>query len=65
LIQLEKKGLIYRDRSSSDKRKVHAFLTETGIDIVKDAPTPLQDHLARQFNDLQEFQEEKPGFEGD
>lgn len=54
---MRKKHFIYRERSSTDKRKVHAFLTETGIEILKDAPTPLQDHFAKQFNDLQEWEQ--------
>jgi len=57
LDRLEKKDYIYRERSSTDKRKVHAFLTETGIEVLKSAPTPLQDHFARQFNDLQEWEQ--------
>jgi len=57
LDRLEKKGFIYRERSSTDKRKVHAFLTETGTEVLKDAPTPLQDHFAKQFNDLQEWEQ--------
>lgn len=57
LDRLEKKNYIYRERSSTDKRKVHAFLTETGVEVLKNAPTPLQDHFAKQFNDLQEWEQ--------
>ncbi|MFC3152611.1 MarR family winged helix-turn-helix transcriptional regulator [Litoribrevibacter euphylliae] len=57
LDRLEKRELIYRERSSTDKRKVHAFLTDAGSEMLKDAPTPLQDHFAKQFNDLQEWEQ--------
>ena len=57
LDRLEKRNLVYRKRSTSDKRKVHTALTELGIDILKDAPMPLQDHFARQFADLQEWEQ--------
>lgn len=57
LDRLERKALIYRERSKEDKRKVHAYLTETGTDILKSAPMPLQDQFARQFNDLQQWEQ--------
>jgi len=57
LDRLEKKSLVQRKRSSVDKRKVHACLTESGIMALQDAPRPLQDHFARQFNDLQEWEQ--------
>ncbi len=57
LDRLEKRHLIYRERSKEDKRKVHAYLTEAGTDILKEAPMPLQDQFARQFNDLQQWEQ--------
>lgn len=57
LDRLEKKELVYRERSKEDKRKVHAFLTEQGIETLKEAPLPLQDHFTRQFGDLQEWEQ--------
>ena len=56
LDRLEKRNFIYRERSKEDKRKVHAYLTDEGIGILKDAPMPLQDQFARQFNDLQQWE---------
>jgi hypothetical protein len=44
-------------RSSEDKRKVHAYLTERGVEIIRDAPTPLQEHFVRQFRDLHEWEQ--------
>ena len=55
--RLEKRGLVQRERSTVDKRKVHACLTDEGLETLKDAPRPLQDEFVRQFNDLQEWEQ--------
>ncbi|MBB3059772.1 DNA-binding MarR family transcriptional regulator [Microbulbifer rhizosphaerae] len=57
LDRLEKRELVYRERSSEDKRKVHAYLTDKGADIIRDAPTPLQEHFVRQFRDLRDWEQ--------
>lgn len=57
LDRMEKRSLVYRERSVQDKRKVHAFLTEEAVDKLKNAPIPLQDHFARQFSDLQDWEQ--------
>ena len=49
--------MIYRERSKQDKRKVHAYLTDAGINTLKEAPIPLQDQFTRQFNDLQQWEQ--------
>ncbi|MFL0799786.1 MAG: MarR family transcriptional regulator [Agarilytica sp.] len=57
LDRLEKRELVYRERSKEDKRKVHAYLTDQATDTLKEAPIPLQEHFARQFGDLQEWEQ--------
>ena len=57
LDRLEKRELAYRERSKEDKRKVHAYLTEQAAETLKEAPIPLQEHFARQFGDLQEWEQ--------
>jgi len=57
LDRLEKRDYIERERSTIDKRKVHAHLTDRGMEALRDAPTPLQEHFSRQFNDLQEWEQ--------
>ena len=57
LDRLEKRNLIYRERSAQDKRKVHARLTDKGVEVLKDAPIPLQEHFTRQFSDLQDWEQ--------
>lgn len=56
LDRLEKRELVYRERSSTDKRKVHAYLTEEAQAVLQEAPIPLQEHFTKQFNDLQEWE---------
>lgn len=57
LDRLEKRGLVYRERSTQDKRKVHVHLTDEGEKAALNAPTPLQEQFARQFNDLHEWEQ--------
>ncbi|MFT7299678.1 MAG: DNA-binding MarR family transcriptional regulator [Porticoccus sp.] len=55
--RLEKRDLVYRQRSKEDKRKVHAHLTDQATETLKEAPIPLQEHFTRQFGDLQEWEQ--------
>lgn len=57
LDRLEKKALISRERSTSDRRKVLVYLSDSALEILKDAPLPLQDQFTRQFNDLQDWEQ--------
>jgi DNA-binding MarR family transcriptional regulator len=57
LDRLEKRDLIYRQRSQADKRKVHAHLTDKAMEVLKSAPIPLQAQFTRQFGDLQEWEQ--------
>ena len=55
--RLEKRNLVFRERSKQDKRKVHAYLTDEALEILKNAPIPLQEHFTRQFGDLQAWEQ--------
>jgi len=57
LDRLEKRELIYRERSTLDKRKVHAHLTLTGVEVLRGKPVPLQEHFSQQFAELQEWEQ--------
>ncbi len=50
--RLETKGLVRRERSAKDRRLVQIKATEAGERLGKDAPSPLQDALARAMNEL-------------
>ncbi|WP_018275507.1 MarR family transcriptional regulator [Teredinibacter turnerae] len=54
--RLEKRGLVYRQRSHSDKRKVYPLLTDEAQEVLKEAPTPLQEQFTRQFDALHEWE---------
>lgn len=47
LDKLEKKDLIYRDRSKKDQRTVHLHVTDAGQNLLSNAPKPLQGKLSR------------------
>ncbi len=47
LDKLEKKDLIYRDRSKKDQRTVHLHITDAGQKLLSNAPKPLQGKLSR------------------
>ncbi|SHO56420.1 MarR family winged helix-turn-helix transcriptional regulator [Vibrio quintilis] len=57
LDRLERNGYVRRVRSVADKRKVHAYLTETGQDLLNKAPQPLQDNFVSQFQQLEDWEQ--------
>ncbi len=57
LDRLERRRLVFRERSTVDKRKVHARLTTAGEEILKEAPKPLQENFIRQFQRLQDWEQ--------
>lgn len=57
LDRLEARQLIIRQRSSQDKRRVELYLTEQGKQLVKSAPTPLQQHFIQRFESLEEWEQ--------
>ncbi len=57
LDRLEHRKLVYRVRSQSDKRKVHAHLTDEGRQLLIGAPQPLQEEFIRKFQNLHEWEQ--------
>lgn len=55
--RLEARGLIVRQRSHIDKRRVGLILTEQGQEILHSAPQPLQDHFIEKFTNLKEWEQ--------
>lgn len=50
--RLEAKGLVFRQRSTLDKRKVELTLTDQGKEAVSTAPALLQNAFIKQFEEL-------------
>lgn len=50
--RLEKRGLVTRERSTDDKRKVEIALTEEGHELVKQMPPPLHETFSRRLDTL-------------
>ncbi|MGF1682365.1 MarR family transcriptional regulator [Photobacterium makurazakiensis] len=57
LDRLEKRQLVVRERSKLDKRKVHAYLTEEGKEVLAKAPPPLQEDFVARFQKLEEWEQ--------
>lgn len=57
LDRLEQRGLSYRERSTIDRRKVHAHLTDEGERALLDAPTPLQESFLQRFSGLADWEQ--------
>lgn len=57
LDRLEKRDYMTRVRSSEDKRKVFARVTEKGHEIFKNAPPLLQESFIREFDKLKDWEQ--------
>jgi DNA-binding MarR family transcriptional regulator len=57
LTQLEKRGLLTRQRSDVDRRRVHVSLTDEGRRVLAAAPKPLQDSFAARFEALERWEQ--------
>ncbi len=57
LDRLEAKGLVVRQRSTVDKRKVHVLLTDKGIELLSESPTALQVEFIAKFQSLENWEQ--------
>ena len=57
LNRLESQGLVKRERSSEDKRRVNVKLTAQGTRLIADAPEPLQHEFVSRFNELKTWEQ--------
>ena len=55
--RLEAKGWVQRQRSTQDRRKVYASLTEAGRQVTTNAPSLLQDRLAQALRALSQLEQ--------
>ncbi len=52
--RLEEKGLVVRERSGRDRRLVHLYPTEAGMELARSSPSPLQQGLVEALDALPE-----------
>ena len=57
LERMEKRGFLARKRSEHDKRRVMVRITDTGEQILKDAPPLMQEAFVERFSSLQEWEQ--------
>lgn len=57
LIRLESRGFIQRNRSISDKRRVNVVLTDAGQELLKSAPSLLQEQFIKEFEKLKDWEQ--------
>lgn len=55
--RLEAKELVIRQRSCTDKRKVHLYLSDKGKQLYKEAPKALQEHFIQRYQSLAEWEQ--------
>ncbi|EED36853.1 transcriptional regulator, MarR family [Luminiphilus syltensis NOR5-1B] len=57
LNRLEKQGMVHRERSTIDRRRVIVTLTEVGQKKLDAAPKPLQDSFNDRFSDIEAWEQ--------
>jgi len=57
LERMEKRGLLARQRSDRDKRRIMVRITESGRQILEDAPPLMQEAFVEKFSSLQEWEQ--------
>jgi DNA-binding MarR family transcriptional regulator len=55
--RLEKRSIIARTRSGTDKRRVNVMLTEEGRNLLKNAPPLLHEKFTAEFNKLKDYEQ--------
>ena len=57
LERMENRGLLARERSASDKRRIMVRITESGSKVLNDAPPLMQEAFVERFAGLQEWEQ--------
>ncbi len=56
LNRMERAGLVRRERSASDRRSVICTLTTRGAEVLREAPSPLQDRFLEELKRLADWE---------
>lgn len=54
---MEKHGLVSRQRSVIDRRRVYVHLTDHAKTVLTNSPMPLQEHFTERFNQLKDWEQ--------
>jgi DNA-binding MarR family transcriptional regulator len=54
---LEQRGLLLRERSEVDRRRIDISVTDAGKQVMREAPQPLQESFARRFAALPDWEQ--------
>ena len=57
LERMEKRGLLARQRSDRDKRRIMVSITGTGEQVLRDAPPLMQEAFVERFTSLQDWEQ--------
>jgi DNA-binding MarR family transcriptional regulator len=57
LDRLEKQGLVSRNRDNEDRRRISVSVTDRGLDLLAEAPSPLQDRFRAELTKLEEWEQ--------
>jgi len=57
LERMEKRGLLTRQRSDQDKRRIMVRITKNGQQVLDDAPPLMQEAFVERFSNLQEWEQ--------
>ncbi|MBN2428073.1 MAG: MarR family transcriptional regulator [Deltaproteobacteria bacterium] len=57
LSRLERKGLVVKRKSETDKRRTEVDVTDKGRQLLVNAPPPLQETFVREFLELKEWEQ--------
>ena len=55
--RLEKRNFVVRKRSDTDRRCVHVSVTEQSRNVLKEAPSPIQEQFKKSFSDLENWEQ--------
>ena len=56
LDRMESHGLVTRQRSEADRRRVYVFLSDQGKQVLSLSPLPLQEHFTERFHQLRDWE---------